>query len=155
MATLVTAPDSILDIASPSLFLAGGITNCPDWQAEAIGMLEGEDVTILNPRRVEFDINDPMSSDVQIEWEHDALRLADVILFWFPGQSVCPIALYELGTWSVMDTPLVIGTHAEYQRRFDVLKQTNLVQPDLLVVDSLLMLVEQAQVALEAVRQAG
>ena len=34
-----------------SIFLAGGITNCPDWQLPMKMMLRKTDLTILNPRR--------------------------------------------------------------------------------------------------------
>jgi hypothetical protein len=35
----------------PAVFLAGGITGCPDWQAELVRMLADVPVALLNPRR--------------------------------------------------------------------------------------------------------
>ena len=35
-------------------FIAGGITNCPDWQADIVEMLKDTDLTLLNPRRADF-----------------------------------------------------------------------------------------------------
>jgi hypothetical protein len=121
----------------PSLFLAGGITGCPDWQREMVSLLAGEAVTLLNPRRASFPIDDPTAAPKQIEWEHLHLRKADGILFWFPCEALCPIALYELGAWSMTSKPLFVGVHPNYQRRQDVEVQTALVRPDVAVRRSL------------------
>lgn len=43
----------------PSVFLAGGITDCPDWQDEATRLFADMDVAVLNPRRENFPIHDP------------------------------------------------------------------------------------------------
>ncbi len=40
----------------PTLFLAGGISICPDWQTELIAKLKHTNWTILNPRRTDFDV---------------------------------------------------------------------------------------------------
>lgn len=76
-----------------SLFLAGGITGCPDWQSKLIDLLKNEDVVILNPRRKDFPINDPKAIEKQIVWEYNHLKKANAISFWFPKESICPIAL--------------------------------------------------------------
>lgn len=34
-----------------TLFLAGGITNCSNWQQEVVTRLSGSDLTLVNPRR--------------------------------------------------------------------------------------------------------
>ena len=57
MAQIITAP-SIEKPKFISLFLAGGITNCKNWQNEVIKELEFEDVSIFNPRQINFNIND-------------------------------------------------------------------------------------------------
>jgi hypothetical protein len=118
------------------LFLAGGITGAENWQKAAIGLLEPLEGTIYNPRRSEpFQEED---AELQVEWEYEALRVSDAILFWFPPQTLCPITLFELGTWSVQQgTPIFVGTHPGYKRRFDVVKQLSLVRPGLRVHDQL------------------
>lgn len=131
-----------------AVFLAGGITNCPDWQSEIVGLLKGYDVVLLNPRRKEFPINDHSDSREQIRWEFEHLRKADAILFWFPKESICPIALYELGAWSMTNTPLFIGVHPEYARRVDIEEQTPLIRPDIEIVYSLKSLSEQIAIYL-------
>jgi Nucleoside 2-deoxyribosyltransferase like len=120
-----------------SLFLAGGISNCPDWQSELLELLSGTDWLLINPRRGDFDSINPAMTEAQIAWEHWHLRLAGAIAFWFPPQTLCPITLYELGAWSMTPKPLFIGVDPQYKRRLDVLEQTRLVRPDVRVVDSL------------------
>ena len=124
----------------PLIFLAGGITGCPDWQSEIIDTFHnihncrGIDMFLANPRRRDFPIGDPTAAKNQIKWEFDNLREADIILFWFPAETMCPIVLYELGAWSMTDKPIFVGVHPEYQRKQDVEIQTGLARPDVTVV---------------------
>jgi hypothetical protein len=123
-----------------AVFLAGGIGNCVDWQAEATDMLNGTELLVLNPRRVHFETPwTREASEEQIEWEFHALRRADIILFWFPGgKSVQPIAMFELGYWlGRYDRPLVVGRSPEYPRRDDIDIQTNLAHPKQAIFTSL------------------
>jgi hypothetical protein len=126
----------------PSLFLAGGITGCPDWQREMVHRLHDVPAVLLNPRRANFPIDDPTAARAQIDWEFRHLRQADAILFWFPRETLCPITLYELGAWSLYrdqhgPKPLFIGAHPDYPRRQDVEIQTGLVRPKLRIVHAL------------------
>ena len=132
-----------IDPNEKSLFLAGGITNCPNWQLEVVNMLEETNWTIINPRRANFDLDNVQLLEPQIEWEHQRLLQARAILFWFPAQTLCPITLYELGAWSMTNKPLFVGTHPEYQRKYDVEIQTRLVRPEITIQDSLEKLVLQ------------
>lgn len=132
----IEAPNE-LDERAPSLFLAGGVTGCPDWQSSLIAMLPELDVTALNPRRARFDVADESATVEQIEWEFRHLRRATAIAFWFPAESICPIALYELGAWAERTTPLVVGTHPAYPRRRDVVEQLRLARPRVTVLASL------------------
>ncbi len=120
-----------------SIFLAGGITGCPDWQAEMAGVLKSENIDIFNPRRDSFPIGDPNAAYEQIIWERDHLHSASAILFWFPCETLCPITLYELGAWSMTRKPLAVGCHPDYKRIADVRIQTGLVRPEITVVTSL------------------
>jgi nucleoside 2-deoxyribosyltransferase-like protein len=120
-----------------SLFLAGGIMGCPDWQAETVRLLDNTPLLLLNPRRADFPMRDPSAAARQIRWEHMHLRLASAVLFWFCAETVQPIVLYELGAWSMTSKPLFIGVHPDYQRRQDVEIQTRLARPDLRIVNSI------------------
>jgi hypothetical protein len=134
----IEAPnDYKIGVEETSIFLAGGITDCPDWQQEMKDLLAGTSLTLLNPRRKDFPIGDPDAAYEQIKWEFTALRAADTILFWFPKETLCPIVLYELGAWSMTDKPIFVGTDIEYSRRQDVLIQTLLVRPEVVIWESL------------------
>jgi hypothetical protein len=121
------------------IFLAGGISGTPDWQAEMVELLGEQDnnLVLLNPRRKNFPIHDPSAAEAQIKWEHDQLRLADAILFWFPKETLCPIVLYELGAWSMTDKHLFVGVHPDYRRRQDVEIQTRLARQAIRIVYTL------------------
>lgn len=139
--TVITAPEplptGVARTDGPlAIFLAGGITGCPDWQASLISCLPMDlTVTLLNPRRTSFDIEDKSATQKQIEWEHRALRAAHGISFWFAAETVQPIVLYELGAWSMTSKPLIVGMDPGYRHRADVRIQTMLVRPDVQVLD--------------------
>jgi hypothetical protein len=128
-----------------SLFLAGGITGGPDWQAEMVAGLKDTSLALFNPRRENFPIHDPSAALAQITWEHKYLRVADAISFWFFKETICPIVLYELGAWSMSDKPIFVGMDPEYQRRQDVEVQTKLVRPEVEIVYSLEELTQQVR----------
>lgn len=142
MALIIEAINEVYSLENNEnikLFLAGGITNCPDWQKDIIEIMKDEyDLTIYNPRRANFPINDPKASEQQITWEYNHLRDADIIIFWFAKGSLNPIVLYELGRWgNSSDKPIFIGCDPEYQRKQDVEIQTKLSRPDVQIVYSL------------------
>lgn len=111
-----------------NLFLAGGISGCPDWQSQVIDALKDLPVRVYNPRRETFDADptDENAAQTQIEWEFKALSRCNMVVFWFPKESVCPISLYELGRLNTMHDvkTILIGTHKDYPRRVDVALQT-------------------------------
>lgn len=117
-----------------TVFLAGGITNCPDWQAIVKEQLSdvNDQLSLIDPRRDDFDATNPLMSENQIRWEHASLRLADAILFWFPAETLCPITLFELGAHAGK-VPIFVGTHPEYKRRFDVVAQLRLISNSMVI----------------------
>src|SRR5215218_4361930 len=134
------------DGTGPSLFLAGGISGTFDWQADLIARLADLPLVLLNPRRKNFPIADPAAAPAQIEWEFRHIRRATAVLFWFPHETLCPIALYELGGRSlVREQPLFVGTHPDYQRRLDVVVQLQLARSEVRVVSDLSALAEQVR----------
>jgi hypothetical protein len=142
MAIIIEAPKEIYSTENNhniKLFLAGGITNCPDWQSYIVNELKDVDkLTIYNPRRKKFPMNDPNAAEEQITWEYNHLRDADILFFWFSRGSLNPIVLYELGMWcNSSDKIAIIGMDPEYERKQDVIIQTKLARPFLQIFDSL------------------
>ncbi|MEK7570860.1 MAG: nucleoside 2-deoxyribosyltransferase domain-containing protein [Patescibacteria group bacterium] len=138
--TIIGAPSREFEPRKHQLFLAGGISNCPDWQKNLIELLPGlPNVNIFNPRRVEFPKDDPNALKEQIEWEYDFLRNASSIAVWFSRGSLNPIVWYELGMWvnSRPKLPAFIGVDPAYERPQDVIIQTGLPRPEIEIVSSL------------------
>lgn len=133
------------DGPDPLLFLAGGISGCPDWQEEMISMVRNanmsKEVVLVNPRRVGFDITNSGMSEEQIVWEHHYLELSAGVSFWFPKETLCPITLFELGKVAAQGKKIYVGCHPDYPRVFDVKKQLQLLRPDVLVHSDLQSLV--------------
>jgi hypothetical protein len=142
MAQIVEATNEVYNIQklqSKKVFLAGGITNCPDWQSELIEKIKYYDnAVIYNPRRKNFPMDNPNASEEQIAWEYEHLRDADMIIFWFAKGSLNPIVLYELGRWgNSSNKKIVVGGDPEYERRKDVSIQTLLSRPDTTFVSTI------------------
>jgi hypothetical protein len=136
--TVHTAPQPLPDPDTRSLFVAGGISNCPDWQRELISSLTASHVgaDLFNPRREDYPDRETEAIR-QIEWEFNALNQADAVLFWFPKETLCPITLLELGRFTHDKKTIFVGTHPEYQRKLDVITQLRLARPEIEVVHSL------------------
>lgn len=110
------------------VFLAGGITNCDDWQQEVIYYLKHipknkiDRLVIFNPRRIKW----PKDGDLdeirrQIHWEADYIRSADIFSMYFTNteKSDQPICFYELGKY--LGTARKIISYQEgFKRAFDV-----------------------------------
>ena len=137
---IITAPTQSDGRLLPNLFLAGGISNCPDWQSYVLSKIGHIDYNIYNPRRIDwnYDANAEIESTKQIEWEHKYLAQSDEILFWFPKETVCPITLLEYGKFLMIGYKrLYVGVHPEYIRKLDIYVQTKLERPDIEIVDNL------------------
>jgi len=117
-----------------SIFLAGGISRCPNWQQELVLRLSDTDLIVYNPRRANFPMGNELEGIKQIRWEWDYLQKVDYISFWFPKETLCPITLFELGSWSMSETKLFVGCHPDYPRRFDVEVQLSLRCPEIKIV---------------------
>ena len=145
MAQIITAP-SIETPEFTSVFLAGGITNCKEWQKEVIGKLACEDISFFNPRQEHFDITDKNASYKQILWEFERLEKMDIFTMYFCNDdSDQPICMYELGRNIVRmqnrfpsdwEKRIVISVEDGYRRKADVLIQTELATQDKVVVDT-------------------
>ena len=128
-----------------SIFLAGGITNCPDWQQEVVKGLEDADLIVYNPRRKNFPMDDKNAAEEQIRWEHEHIKKASIILFWFSRGSYNPIVMFEYGKeLGRGNKGLLVGVDPEYVRADDVRIQTTLERPDIMVYQDLDSLIKRA-----------
>lgn len=140
---IITSPNNKIDCKHTSVFLAGGISKCKDWQSKVIEELKYDDITIFNPRRKEFDVNNKSAAYDQIHWEFDRLEKADIFSMYFcNSESDQPICMYELGRYiSRMQCKyptdwrnrVVISIEEGYKRSLDVIAQVNLCAPRLFV----------------------
>lgn len=117
-----------------SLFMAGGITGCSDWQKEFIEMLKDEDIILFNPRRKDYLEHESNITEEQISWEYNYLLKADATSFWFTQETVCPITLFELGKQLSLNKLVFIGVHPNYLRKEDLLIQVGLIRPEIKIV---------------------
>jgi Nucleoside 2-deoxyribosyltransferase like len=127
----------------PVLFLAGGVSDAENWQGRFLRLLPRGEYTVLNPRRANFPVGGTSAETQQIEWEVRHLRRATIVAFWFPPQTLCPIALFELGMCCASGTPIVVGADANYARRFDVEVHLRLERPNVVIANTLHSLAAQ------------
>lgn len=125
-----------------TVFLAGGISGCRDWQKETIEHLyrfvgrDDNQVVVYNPRQENFDINNPHAAADQITWEYQYLNLVDIFSMYFVGgDQIQPICLYELGRYTKpYDDQQVISVEMGYIRKNDVVIQVALATKGLTTV---------------------
>lgn len=142
---IITAPEIYKNDSNIACFLAGGITNCLNWQDEVIKNIKeyssSENIDlkyldIYNPRRANFPIDNPNAAQEQIEWEFKYLEKCDIFSMYFcNAPSDQPICMYELGrniseirneymgTWGHR---IIVSVEKGYKREQDVLIQTRL-----------------------------
>lgn len=153
MGRIIKSPEALPDPSYLSIFLAGGISNCADWQEDVAERLAQEtDAIIFNPRRLDFDMTAYEEvSRMQIIREWHALRMSTVNLFWLPEETLCPITLLEYGSAieRLHAGAVMCGTHPDYQRRFDV-KMQNELRHGTHIYDDLDELVEQTIMLLKS-----
>ena len=84
-----------------TVFLAGGISDCPNWQVDVINYLKThterrylDNLVILNPRGDESQI---LSFDEKQIWDFDNLNEADIVSFYFCKDVTQSTSMYELG----------------------------------------------------------
>lgn len=84
-----------------AVFLAGGISDCDNWQNVVIDYIKShaeshylDNLVILNPRGDESKI---LSFDEKQVWDFDNLNEADIVSFYFCKNATQSTSMYELG----------------------------------------------------------
>ncbi|MGN1033832.1 MAG: hypothetical protein ACI4PU_10180 [Intestinibacter sp.] len=120
-------------------FMAGGLQKC-EWHHEFLSELNKytlNHLVIYNPKRDNYDTNNPTLAEEQIKWEYTYLNkyVNDKYIFsmyFDDSESVQPICFYELGRYlEVMKNNgnllnCVITVHPKFSRKNDVIIQTEL-----------------------------
>jgi hypothetical protein len=101
---VVAKPPKRVPLTNPSVFLGGSIEmgKAHLWQNDVTEALSDLPVTVLNPRRDDFDPAWKQTEDFdpfkeQVNWEMDSLEAVDVIALYFQPDTLSPISLLELG----------------------------------------------------------
>ncbi|EKG15087.1 hypothetical protein MPH_07770 [Macrophomina phaseolina MS6] len=106
-----------------SVFLAGSIEMgaAEDWQQVMVSRLAPLPITILNPRRPDWNndwkqsASDPRFRE-QVEWELDMQEAADVIAMYFDPNTKAPISLLELGLFAASGKMVVCCPDGFYRK---------------------------------------
>lgn len=134
---IVNAPNEPEYNTAIKCFMAGGIQKC-GWQEEFLDKMSDLDpihLTIFNPRRDDFDINDKNAEREQITWEfkhlNEHLNEPYIFSMYFDAsESPQPICFYELGRYLVLMKDsledCVISVHPDFKRKNDAIIQTEL-----------------------------
>ena len=127
MAYILKPPTPLPDsFTNPTVFLAGSIEmgRAEAWQHIVETSLEQRSITILNPRRDDWDASwqqelaNPQFR-AQVEWELAAQERADLIIMYFAPNTQAPITLLEFGLFA-RSNKLVVCCPTGYWRKGNV-----------------------------------
>ncbi|MDE1847070.1 MAG: nucleoside 2-deoxyribosyltransferase domain-containing protein [Candidatus Micrarchaeota archaeon] len=84
-----------------------------EWQSEIVRKLKDANIVILNPRRENWDSSWKQElSDRnfvgQVEWELDAIEMADLVAVHFEPDTKSPITMLEIGLFAKLDPKKLI-----------------------------------------------
>lgn len=119
------SPDQI--IKGTSVFLAGSIEMgvAEDWQTALTEIFKDEDVTLLNPRRDDWDSsweqteNNPEFNH-QVNWELTHLTECDIAFFNILPDTKSPITLMELGVCAAIHQNVIVCCPTGFWRKGNV-----------------------------------
>jgi hypothetical protein len=131
--TVLVAPH-YAEIVNPSVFIAGSIEmgKATDWQKDLLSDLlntfsaPGKEITILNPRRQDWDPSWKQDKECkefreQVDWELEHLEKADVVAMYLQPGTMSPISLLELGLYAMdQGNKLVVCCPEGFWRRGNV-----------------------------------
>ena len=121
MSNLIKCPEPITGITKKwKVFLAGPIQGAPDWQSK---LPEIENVVYLSPRRESYPVPN-FNYNEQAELETQALRSANIVLFWIPeesevvaGRSYAQTTRFELGENMARGKRIILGVNNSFHGR--------------------------------------
>lgn len=147
----VLYPPDIVETCTPVIFLAGPIQGGPDWQSEAIRIMNGSEreFTIANPRK-EYSPG-TFIYERQVDWESAYLKRAGkrgVVLFWLANQAYetprrpyAQTSRFELGEWMARsiheDARIAIGIEEGFSNERYIRRRFGQEHPHISVHDRL------------------
>jgi hypothetical protein len=144
MIEIVQSPNETTNQKGIRLFLAGGISNCPNWQDIIIEKLKNDErlkdknVIVFNPRCKTIPEEEP-----QVTWEYKKIKVSHIVSFWFSEGSPNSITLFEYGSHFKSRKKIIVGCHPNYPRKSNVVIQTKLVKPNFKINESFESFYEQ------------
>ena len=101
------------------IFLAGSIDNryFGNWRKKVIEEI-GDNNIILDPTNTNHDKLSDEEMKLHIQWELDALNMADIILLNFLPNATSPISLVELGMYITSGKLIVICPKEFYKNNY-------------------------------------
>ena len=140
---------------SPGLkvFLAGSIEmgKAIDWQTQVVASIFDTNVIVLNPRRDTWDpiwkqsITNPQFVE-QVNWELDALSMADIIVMYLDPSTASPITLLEFGQY-YQSGKLIVACPPGFYRRGNL--EVCCVRAGVVLLDSLEDLIKTLKHSIE------
>lgn len=98
-----------------TIFLAGSIEmgKATEWQKKVVNSVPDKPYIFLNPRRDDWDSTWAQEKSdknfrEQVEWELEALEVADYIVMYFDPKTQSPISMLELGLHAREEKLIVI-----------------------------------------------
>ncbi len=104
---MIIYPPNPIPKQGKAIFLAGSIEmgKASNWQQYLTKNIDHSNLTILNPRRKDWDNSwkeekeNPQFNE-QVNWELNALEKADLIVMYFDPNTKSPISLLEFGLFA-------------------------------------------------------
>lgn len=122
----IKSPEEI-DFSFQSIFLAGSIEmgKAELWQNVFVDRFKDTACVFYNPRRDDWDSSWEQTKDneqfrEQVEWELNALSMANLIVFYFDPKTQSPITLMELGLFANTDKKVIVCCPEGYFRKGNV-----------------------------------
>jgi hypothetical protein len=120
------APQQINKTEGKKIFLGGTIEMevSVNWQETVIQFFQDKTCTIFNPRRDDWGYNWKQEAgnsqfSQQVNWELDAMEMADIIILNFLPGSLSPITLLEFGLYA-QSNKLMVCCPEDYWRSGNV-----------------------------------
>jgi hypothetical protein len=138
--------------SSPKVFLAGCANT--EWRKNFVNQFYDYRVVFLDPKRDDWNNMGQIEKINQITWEFSNLRECDIIIYHFNAGSVCPITLLEYGMWGLSTgRPIVVYIEDNYEKKQDIIFQTLLARPDVIINKTFEELIEQLKTILVTWKQ--